>query len=512
MVISRPMPLGSQARMSDLHPNAALAPPRPSLSLEPGAIRAVKTSTSRSARPSLEREKGKAISVEPQKPRDPRRQHINFRRQQSDSPPLATQPAPPATYDADGGEGSTRVSHENNYEKLPSFIPLQSPKEKLLSPEEQEFERALRRRRIRVMAICAIILLLVIATIILLVRIVRPKLVGAIDGIGHNSTTTLNDDQSRCLNDFRDNAPSNPTAYQCSNCLPTLQSVSSDFLNSASNARDADLIAAAKQFCGASSIFTSANTGGQNAFSSAGWMKDVKICTWGGVTCDGSGSITALSLQHPAIPQVIPGALSALTSLVSLSITGDKNDPTGPLNGSLPSSLRDLQLYNTSFQGFESDAIFKQDGALAKLKSLTMDGNWAMGGSLPDSILNVPLQNLTVRNQNLYPNLLGIGSSTVFAETLELLDLSYNGFTQNLTSLSLPRLLTLDLSNNNLVFVSPGFAFPSLLRVVHMQNNPALHGGLSSALCQSTWLTDCNFQLTGFSSTPNITCGICRFN
>lgn len=102
------------------------------------------------------------------------------------------------------------------------------------------------------------------------------------------------------------------------------------------------------------------------------------------------------SLQSPAVPQTLPSDMSILTSLSLLNITGDHTIPSGQLNSSLPSSLRTLQLFNTSLQGFSDDALFQQNGTLANLTSLIMDGNLAMGSTLPPSLTGIQLQTLYV--------------------------------------------------------------------------------------------------------------------
>ncbi|KAG8805977.1 hypothetical protein FRC17_005246 [Serendipita sp. 399] len=162
-------------------------------------------------------------------------------------------------------------------------------------------------------------------------------------------------------------------------------------------------------------------------------MKDDKICTWGGVSCDDSGSVIGLTLQFPALPQTIPNELSVMTSLSTLSIAGDKNHPTGQLGTNLPSSIRDLRLYNTSLQGFTSDAIFRSGGALAGLTALTMDGNWAMGSRIPGPILDLPMQTITVRNQNLDVDLEAIGTSAALANSLVTLTISHNSYLMKTT-------------------------------------------------------------------------------
>lgn len=192
-------------------------------------------------------------------------------------------------------ETSGHPSHEKALEELPSFMPWRPiPGPKVLSPEEEKFRRSMRKRRIRILAISGTIILLLIITIILLVRIVRPRILSAENTISSHASAVLTQDQQRCLNDFRNQAPSDPTSYSCSKCLPAFRDVSQDFFNDAPSIADVDSIQAAKQFCGMKAIFDASSQDGHANLASMGWLRDIKICTWGGVICDGSGSISTL--------------------------------------------------------------------------------------------------------------------------------------------------------------------------------------------------------------------------
>lgn len=88
--------------------------------------------------------------------------------------------------------------------------------------------------------------------------------------------------------------------------------------------------------------------------------------------------------------------MSALTSLTNLMITGDRSIPYGPLNAGIPSSLRSLQLYNTHLEGLATadTSWFQQNGPLAGLTELILDGNPSLGTSLPTGLFGVQLQTL----------------------------------------------------------------------------------------------------------------------
>jgi len=97
------------------------------------------------------------------------------------------------------------------------------------------------------------------------------------------SSPPSSDSVNECISQFTLNAPSNPSAYPCSACLPILSNVT--------NNADA---ANAVQFCGLRAILESTSTTGQTAFSNGGWGKDLRVCTWSGVSCSDSGLVTSL--------------------------------------------------------------------------------------------------------------------------------------------------------------------------------------------------------------------------
>ncbi|KAG9056827.1 hypothetical protein FS842_009421 [Serendipita sp. 407] len=515
--LSKPLPMSPPKSGSpDLHPDISLPVPLQPRILNPNYVpstHASKTSKTHSIRPSMEIGTGEKKSLESRNQRstDPRRQYMRFNRQPSESdtsPAMGGQHVAPT--EENHGKASTRLSHEKTLVDHYGFGSY--PIEKDNSPEKLQFRQSMRRRRLRILFVSLIIVILLIVAIILLVIFVRPIITRSTHSIGQgSSTTSLNQEQARCVNDYLRNATSDPSSYSCTSCLPVLQEVSSDFLNTSTNTTEVQGIRTARQFCGIRAIFDQSKGSGQGNLTSLGWMKDDQVCTWGGVSCDDSGLVVGLTLQYPAIPQTIPNQLAALTSLATLSITGDKNDPTGQIGTNLPPSLRDLRLYNTSLQGFTSDAVFQSGGTLAGLTALTMDGNWAMGSRLPGPLLSMPLQTLVARNQIVFIDLEAIGTSLTFMNSLVTLDLSSNGITANLTILYLEHLTTLNLSNNNIVFIPDNFIFPPIIENLDLSNNPQLHGTLTPQLCLNSRLTTCSFVGTTFSAIPNIGCGPCRF-
>ena len=198
-----------------------------------------------------------------------------------------------------GHETSTRLSHEKTLEDMPSFtLSRPYPGEKNADdPEKQKFKREMRRRHIRILLVSFAIIGLLILAIVLLVKFVRPKILTAIDTIGNDTSSsdnsTLSQEQTQCLSDFRTNATSDPTTYSCGACLPTLQEISPQFLQNSSNTNDASDIQSARQFCGLQAIFNSTGPN-QAGLSTLGWMKNTQTCAWGGISCDASGAVSAM--------------------------------------------------------------------------------------------------------------------------------------------------------------------------------------------------------------------------
>ena len=167
-------------------------------------------------------------------------------------------------------------------EKLP--LPTTHPAPSYSHPQKKQ------KRRFRW---CAFLLILIILALLgnvafLNVRVV--ELTKVINGNTPSSPTptptppnSSSDSAEECLSQFTINAPSNPSAYPCSTCLPILSGVTNN-----SNATNA------VQFCGLRAILESTSTTGQTALSNGGWGKDLSVCTWSGVTCSASGSVTLL--------------------------------------------------------------------------------------------------------------------------------------------------------------------------------------------------------------------------
>lgn len=113
---------------------------------------------------------------------------------------------------------------------------------------------------------------------------------------------------------------------------------------------------------------------------------DSSPCSWGGITCTGSGELQniTLSAQLPMLEGSISASLGKLKSLVGLML--DQN----MLSGSIPpelgnlNSLRTVLLSSNSLTG----QIPPQLGNCSSLVELWLDGN-TLSGDVPESLGNL---------------------------------------------------------------------------------------------------------------------------
>jgi len=160
-------------------------------------------------------------------------------------------------------------------------------REKLPLPTAHPSQKKQKKRRFRwFMFLLIVIILLLLGDLTFLnVRVI--ELTKANTPSSPTPTPTpsnpSSDDVQECLSQFTLNAPSNPSAYPCSTCLPVLSNVT--------NNSDA---ANALQFCGLRAILESTSSTGQTALSNGGWGKYLRVCTWSGVSCSDSGLVTSL--------------------------------------------------------------------------------------------------------------------------------------------------------------------------------------------------------------------------
>lgn len=311
------------------------------------------------------------------------------------------------------------------------------------------------------------------------------------------SNPSSSDDAKECISQFTLNAPSNPSAYPCSTCLPVLSNVT--------NNADA---ANAVQFCGLRAILESTSTTGRTAFSNGGWSKDLRVCTWSGVSCSDSGLVTSLKLTFPAVPALIPTEIAAFPRLQSLQVIGDGNSPAGVLPDSFRNltSLTALHLESTAITTIPNDLF----SLLTKVTDLTLIGNGKFAGDLT-SITGLSLRSLIIKNQTRLFNPIGsLTGSRSLQSSLLVLDLSSNSLSGPIPASisSLAALTQLHLDNNNLEQAVPG-SFPRSLQSLTISNNVNLGGIMPSDVCSSIFLKECDLRGTRVDKTNG--CGVCQF-
>ncbi|KAF9652818.1 L domain-like protein [Thelephora ganbajun] len=310
------------------------------------------------------------------------------------------------------------------------------------------------------------------------------------------SSSPSSDNVKECLSQFTLNAPSNPSAYPCSTCLPILSNMTNNV--------DA---ANAVQFCGLRAILESTSTTGQTALSNGGWSKDLRVCTWSGVSCSDSGLITSLKLTFPAVPALIPTEIAALSQLQSLQVIGDDNSPAGVLPDSFRNltSLTALHLESTAITTIPHDLF----SLLTKVTDLTLIANGKFAGDLT-SITALPLRSLVIKNQRLTNPIESLAASQSLQSSLLVLDLSSNSLSGSIPASisSLAALTQLHLDNNNLGQAVPG-SFPHSLQSLTISNNTNLSGAMPADLCSSIFLKECDLRGTSVNKTNG--CGICQF-
>ncbi|GJE91357.1 L domain-like protein [Phanerochaete sordida] len=367
-------------------------------------------------------------------------------------------------------------------------------------------KRKQRRRRILTALLVLVLLYLLGNVAALNTRVFAPSRMIMVNGTVP-ATPGLSAAAQQCLDQFTVNAPADPAGYPCSTCLPTLQAVPSGALSSG-DSQDSQSLLNAVQFCGLRAIFETSDSSGQAALKGGNWDQDVKFCAWSGVSCDGSGRVSSLSLTFPGVPAALPNELGALSGLQSLTVVGNSVIPAGslPSNFTAWTSLGTLHLESTAITSVP-DNIF----SVAKsLSTLTLVKNGQMSTNLPSSITSSSLQNLIVNNQDLANALPQITSSSSLQASLKLLDLSstfiFGAIPSSISSFS--SLVELHLDSNNLATPIPA-TFPGSLQVLSLANNTGLVGNVFGSFCALGNLQTCNMQNTGLTAPSG--CGVCQF-
>ena len=218
-------------------------------------------------------------------------------------------------------------------------------------------------------------------------------------------------------------------------------------------------------------------TSGPAWINSENWKTAAPLAEWHGVTTNGDGRVTTLTLVKNALAGPIPAALASLSALESLSLSG--NALAGPIPDAL-SGLSELKFLDLGGNGL-TGPIPVWLGSLSNLERLDLDEN-ELAGPIPAALGNLSsLEWLNLRRNALIgpiPATLGSLSS------LKWLILNGNALTGPIPAAlgSLSSLRELNLSGNELTGPIPA-ALGNLSSLVGLSlGSNALTGPVPDAL------------------------------
>ena len=139
-------------------------------------------------------------------------------------------------------------------------------------------------------------------------------------------------------------------------------------------------------------------TGGNGWTNNAGWLSNLPLGEWHGVTVNGQGQVTAIVLDGNNLSGSLPAELGNLSNLTRLALNRNS------LSGSIPTELGSLS--NLSIIGLArnqlSGSLPASLGNLSGLQRLSLHDNTGLSGALPSGFTNLAnLQRLAVANTGL---------------------------------------------------------------------------------------------------------------
>ena len=202
------------------------------------------------------------------------------------------------------------------------------------------------------------------------------------------------------------------------------------------------------------------SAGGENWMAKANWATAQPIGTWSGVTTDGNGRVTELSLYNNQLSGTISD-LSALTSLRLLDLGTNALTEEIPDLNSL-TSLEQLYLWGNQLSGPIPDL-----SALTSLQYLSLSQN-QLTGSIPDLSSLGNLKQLYLWSNQLsgpIPDLSGLTS-------LQHLSLAQNQLTESIPALTgLTNLIAVYLQENDLEGGIPALTGLNSLKELYLWDN-----------------------------------------
>jgi len=251
-------------------------------------------------------------------------------------------------------------------------------------------------------------------------------------------------------------------------------------------------------------------TDGANWTNNGNWLTDAPVAAWYGVTTDGAGRVTRLSLRDNGLSGQIPD-LSGLANLTSLHLGANELSGSIPdlsalvnldflvlggneLSGPFPdlsalTNLEEIHLYTNQLSGPIPDL-----SALVYLERLSLSGN-DLSGPIPDLSALVNLWDLSLYNNELSGPIPDLSALV----NLWYVELDSNQLTGSIPDLSaLSSLRDLDLSGNQLTGSIPDLSAVTNLTSLALDSNQ-LTGSIPdlSAVTRLKTLLLSHNQLTG---------------
>ena len=214
-------------------------------------------------------------------------------------------------------------------------------------------------------------------------------------------------------------------------------------------------------------------TGGPDWKNRTNWLSELPLSEWHGVTTDGRGQVTALSLFGNGLSGTLPPALGQLTHLQTLHLQ------INGLGGEIPpelTGLASLQELNLAHNGLSGE-IPVELGGLSQLQRLDLGLNQLTGRIPPELAGLTDLLELDLGNNQLIGEIpVELGGLTL----LQVLDLGGNQLTGRIGRelAGFTQLQELDLGFNQLTGTIPA----ELGGLTHLQELNLRHNGLNGEI------------------------------